>query len=539
MRVLLVYPPGWVERQPIPPCGISTLKASTNHSSHDVEQLDLEAEVWCHNLHITDESDKIDLGLLASYDGATQEPIGERLARTTDSLSAKLASKLPFSNSHVIGFSIMGSFQLSASLLISKWIKDRASPVIIFGGIHSPIEAKKIVDTFGYVDYVLTGEAWDTFPDFLDKINNRHALKTIPGLVFKGKNGPDEMEIHSRSIDAMPVPDYDGLALSNYRYLMSSCYKSDFNSPILRYLVGTGCPFRCNYCRRNAYTKLRFKTPHKIARELKYLSDKYNTNLFTLDCSEINPSANYVHKLCESIVSEQCDLLWYSYAVPSHLNASILNDMYSSGCRMLRVGVESGSQDVLDRMEKAINVHDMSEILRDSHKSGIWNQVNLIAGYPYERDADAELTCKFIQDNHNYIDSVRMHLFNLHHDTPLYCDSNAYRIKVVSEDSNRIRFDETEGRKWQDRKESAMRSLFRIHSTLNDYGIGYSGISSNLTFSTLIRSGNRDEAKRWLRNNHPYLYESRPIQVLRWQLYHSEEIAIPPFPLTWEGLYEW
>ena len=81
-------------------------------------------------------------------------------------------------------------------------------------------------------------------------------------------------------------------------------------------------------------------------------------------------------------------------------------------------------------------------------------------------------------------------------------------------------------------------SLEKVHKILSKYNIGYSGISSNLTFSTLINLENHERVKKSLYRNHKYLFENEPIQVLRWKLYHKEESDKQPFPSTWEYLYE-
>jgi radical SAM superfamily enzyme YgiQ (UPF0313 family) len=538
MNILLIYPPGWIDRQPTPPCGIATLKSSINND-HNVEIIDLEAETWVNNLEITDCAKKIDLELIANKYKSIDNLNLNDLSDDIISLLSKLASNINFTYIDIIGFSIMGSFQLVISLLLSKWIKNKYNPQIVYGGFYVSSEGMhKLIFNYGVVDYILQGESWESFPSFLNKLNNKNELQRIPELYFTDKIYSENILDNTPDINKMPIPDYSGYNLSYYPYIMSHCYHKDFKLLILRYLVGTGCPFKCNYCRRNLFIKYQYKEPNKIAQEVKILSQKYNTKLFSLDCSEINPTKSYINELSESIIREKCDINWYSYVYPSKLNRDILNKMYLSGCRMVRLGIESGSQRILNRMAKNLIVDEMSEILEYSHNAGIWNQINLIVGYPYENDTDIIKTCEFIRKNHKFIDDVRMHLFNLHHDTPLYCNSNKYNINIISGDQGKIKFDEINGRKWLERKVFVLNSLEIVHKTLSKYNIGYSGISSNLTFSTLIHLKDHNRVKNSLRKNHKYLFENEPIQTLRWKLYHKEEFDTQPFPSTWEYLYE-
>lgn len=496
-------------------------------------QSDLELLCWSYNRE--HRLKRVNLGALTDYRRVKRFVIdGLEDVQLLSSLS-RIEKLVELQGYDVTGFSIMGWNQLVSSLALARRITQKSPTNIVLGGVYIGPEADHIVEKFPLVDYIVKGDAWRSFPRLLEAIQRRQRFDEIPGVVYRSGKQVKSTPLPRERIDEMPPPDYEGLPLSAYENIIRDCYKIGKRYLILRYLLGTGCVFRCNFCRRNVGTTLQFKLPTKVTHEIQLLSLHYGTNLFVLDCSEINPTPSYAQSLADAL--RETNVFWYSYAIPKNLSKTCLSSLYAAGCRMLRYGVESGSQQVLNRMNKPIRVEEAAGVLRDSHDAGIWNQVNFLIGYPYEKEPDTAATLSFIETNHEHIDDVRLHLFYPHSASDFFKKQVAMKVRVQKTETGGYQIHELEGLSWAKKKAFASKSIARVGKALVRHGIGFSGVSSNLVFSALMTLGDHNKTKDWLSQTHPYLFKNDSTHALRWHVYHHEEESARPFPEPWSSFY--
>jgi len=121
----------------------------------------------------------------------------------------------------------------------------------------------------------------------------------------------------------------------------------------------------------------------------------------------LNLNVNALSKLCEFIIQEQLPIRWGGAAM-LHPNTTyeLLLKMKQAGCENIGYGLESGSQKIIDRMNKGFKIEDAERIIRDTHNAGIEVTVGIIVGFPGETRDDFKLTMDFIARNKDYIDIV-------------------------------------------------------------------------------------------------------------------------------------
>ena len=109
----------------------------------------------------------------------------------------------------------------------------------------------------------------------------------------------------------------------------------------------------------------------------------------------------------------------------------LLRTMYTAGVRVLLWGVESGSQRVLDVIDKGTNIADMEMILRTSHEAGIWNLIFFIMGYPTQTKSEILEDIQFFKKNEPYISTIARSLFQLEVGSRIYENPQAFGITQV------------------------------------------------------------------------------------------------------------
>ena len=113
------------------------------------------------------------------------------------------------------------------------------------------------------------------------------------------------------------------------------------------------------------------------------------------------------------------------------ITADLLKQVRRAGCRLLSFGMESGSQRVLDRMDKGTSMETVRQNLQDSAAAGIWNHVFMFFGFPGETEEDARETIAFFQANQNVIHSISSSTFLLERYARAFENPKAYDISQI------------------------------------------------------------------------------------------------------------
>jgi anaerobic magnesium-protoporphyrin IX monomethyl ester cyclase len=248
-------------------------------------------------------------------------------------------------------------------------------------------------------DFVLIGEAEMTLLELAEAIkNNNNDYSTIQGLAFKN-NGAIVKTLRRnviKDLDSLPMPAWDLIDIAAYKqYWMSSSGYFSMN-------IGTtrGCPFKCNWCAKPIYgNRYNSRSPQNVVNELKYLQQHYGfhhiwfcDDIFGLKPGWVNEFADLLEK--ENIV--------FKFKIQSRADLLLQEDYTQSlaraGCDNAWIGAESGSQKILDAMDKGITVAQIREATALLKENGIKPSLFIQFGYLGETKDDIALTIQMIND---------------------------------------------------------------------------------------------------------------------------------------------
>lgn len=202
-----------------------------------------------------------------------------------------------------------------------------------------------------------------------------------PPLLFSGVPS-------SRSLDDLPSPDWS---------LASAHHKRPFK--LVYYESVRGCPYRCAFCNYPFLfddTKFRFKSAEKIADDWARLAEQGAEYISCLDSLFTMPRRRLL-RLCELLIDRKIKVKWICYARADDLDEARCALMKRAGCHMVHVGVESGSQQILDNMNKVCTVEANHRALRAARSAGIITVATVILGFPGETARTVEQTCAFLE----------------------------------------------------------------------------------------------------------------------------------------------
>jgi DNA-binding transcriptional ArsR family regulator len=207
-------------------------------------------------------------------------------------------------------------------------------------------------------------------------------------------------------------------ALPDFSDLAESLYLAP--GFILPYAAASGCWWnRCSFCPEKAEGNPYSAThTERVMRDLDCLAAETRPSILHLLDNAIHPT------LLQALAGRPVPLPWYGFARITEIlsDGDFCRALRRSGCVMLKLGIESGNQDVLDKMEKGIDLAVVSQALSALRKAGIATYVYLLFGTPGESLREACHTLEFVRKHHEAITFLNLAIFNL----PLAAEQTAH-----------------------------------------------------------------------------------------------------------------
>ena len=246
-------------------------------------------------------------------------------------------------------------------------------------------------------DFVLLGEGEQTLLELVTAIGDgKEDYEQIPGLAFRqnGHSIRSATRKVSKELDSLPLPAWDLVDIPAYRevWMQHHGYFS------LNISTTRGCPFKCNWCAKPIYgNRYNARSPQHVVRELQYLKTHYGfdhiwmcDDIFGLKPGWVNEFADLVEKAQLHLrfkIQSRADLL----VQPDYVRA-----LARAGCENSWMGAESGSQKILDAMDKGTTIEQIAEATRLLREHGIRPAFFIQFGYPGETREDINLTIRMI-----------------------------------------------------------------------------------------------------------------------------------------------
>ena len=271
----------------------------------------------------------------------------------------------------------------------------------MMGFLRLKFPAVKIAVGGGLVSAWMSSPAWrDPFGGLIDHLVPGPGESFLLSLAGAGASGGGAASVGSAP-DGRTCPSFDAFPLD--RYLAPG--------PILPYAAARGCYWgRCSFCpEKSQGATFSARRPGEAAADLSRLSARHRPVLIHLVDNAISPA------LMRALIASPPPAPWYGFArVTDELgDFDFCRDLRSSGCVMLKLGIESGDQGLLDVLGKGTSAETAAKALAALKRAGIGTYVYLLFGTPSEDLARARKTLAFAVRNSASIDFLNLAIFNL------------------------------------------------------------------------------------------------------------------------------
>ena len=292
--------------------------------------------------------------------------------------------------------------------------------VIIVGGPHISSMGPETIQRFPEFDVAVVGEGERPLMDLLSALDSGHNLFRVPSLIYRQGDSvlTTPASPINKVLDELPFPAWD--LLPNFHAAYRPAIYDFPRGPVATIAASRGCPFHCKFCDTSTFgAKMRAYSPTVVFNMMRHLQDTYGVQHIMFVDDLFLASRVRVTELCNLILENGLKMTWTCTARVDTVKSDLLQLMKRAGCWEISFGLETGSDELLKKMDKMARVESSTKAVTWTAQAGIRTKGLFMLGYPGE-------TLETIQMTKDFIRSIPMQIMNLTKFTP-YPGSPIYR----------------------------------------------------------------------------------------------------------------
>ncbi len=306
-----------------------------------------------------------------------------RAARTGDAVRA-------------IAMSVMPGPQLVSAVALARAVKARHPEIpIVWGGNFPSLYPAPVLNA-PYVDWIVRGQGEETFVELIDVLDGRRDPRTVAGLGFRESNGEHciASERHWKGPDELPAPPYHKIQIDSY---LQSTFLGRRSGV---YQASIGCPYGCKFCGVISVfgRRERQQAPARTVEHLSMLVREHGMDSVHFYDNNFIVQEPHIRELAERLVP--LGIKWWCEArvdALGRLSDDTWRLLRRAGLTMVFCGAESGSDDVLRKMDKGITTSQVVEVAARAREHGIIPEFSFVFGDPDEPEREIDNTLTFIR----------------------------------------------------------------------------------------------------------------------------------------------
>ncbi len=259
---------------------------------------------------------------------------------------------------------------------------------IILGGPDVRYNTEEYIDHGA--DMIILGEGEETMADLVNTLNNpfNPFLDKVAGIAFKNyfaKIVYTEEREKIKEVDTLPFPNRDRIDIKKYL----SVWKSKHGMSALNVSTQRGCPYTCRWCSTAVYGQsYRRRSAASVCDELEEIQKKYAPDTIWFVDDVFTVSHKWLSEFAAEIEKRKLRIKYECITRADRMSDAVIMDLKKSGCYRVWIGAESGSQEVIENMDRRVDVKVVQEMLVKARNAGIETGTFIMLGYPGETEAD-------------------------------------------------------------------------------------------------------------------------------------------------------
>lgn len=297
---------------------------------------------------------------------------------------------------------------------LAEKIKKISSKIIIcLAGTHVSVFPEQILTQNPVFDFLFLAEYEINFSEFIDCLSQKINFDKVGGMAFKKNNKVVINKVKAiENLDVLPFPARHLFPLNNKSN--PSVYWDGFcqYQPSMQMQASRGCPFKCNFCLWNQVLyqngKYRMFSPERIVDEMEEVFKKYGAREIYFDDDTFTADKKQVLAICDEINNRGIRVNWSVMGDAMVSDEEMVVAMAEAGCIGIKIGVESGSQEILRKIGKPINFGKVKKFCRWCSENKIKTHATFTFGLSGETKQTMKQTLDFAKSLD--VDSVQFSL---------------------------------------------------------------------------------------------------------------------------------
>lgn len=306
---------------------------------------------------------------------------------------AKALSKKP----DIIGLTSYSPFfhvQVELATALKKAAPDL--PIMIGGSHATIVKEKALLECF---DYVFVGEAENTLPEFLSRLENGKDFSSLKGVVWRGADGQPVFEGSApatEDFDALPIPDRD--LVDSRQYFLGTLQG---RNPFTLIQTTRGCPWKCIFCASEELntTRILRRSPASVVAEMKGVVEKYGIRHFFFVDDVLTLYDEHILEICDLIEKEGLDVTWEGSTRANLIDDAQAKRMAECGLIRMSFGLETVDTEMRKTMKKKVPLKYYIDANRILNKYNIESMNSVMIGLPGESEETVRTMLKFLSEN--------------------------------------------------------------------------------------------------------------------------------------------
>jgi radical SAM superfamily enzyme YgiQ (UPF0313 family) len=219
----------------------------------------------------------------------------------------------------------------------------------------------------------------------------------VNGIAFKTKDGTVIITTPREQIKdlyTLPFPARKKVNLERYFY----AWKRKHGVSAASISTMRGCPYTCKWCSRSVYgLSYRRRSPHLVADEIEWITTNYEVDTLWFVDDVFTISHKWLAEFALEVKTRGLKIKYECITRSDRMNAEVIEMLKTSGCFRVWIGAESGSQRVIDLMDRRVEVEQVRQMIRATREAGLQAGTFIMVGYPGETEKDILETAEHLK----------------------------------------------------------------------------------------------------------------------------------------------
>ncbi len=245
-------------------------------------------------------------------------------------------------------------------------------------------------------DFVVIGEGEQTMLDLVNTLETKGDLHKVHGISFLKNDEIQENEARTkiRELPTLPFPDRGAIPFEKYL----SVWQEHHGKRTANISTQRGCPYTCKWCSTAVYGQsYRRNEPDRVVAEILHLKEDFGVEALWFVDDVFTVSHKWLERLHAEFAKHQLVMPFEIITRAERLNETVLQQLKEMGCFRIWIGAESGSQKIIDRMDRRVKLETVQEMMQLTQSMGMEAGTFIMVGYPGETQEDIRATLEHIE----------------------------------------------------------------------------------------------------------------------------------------------